>query len=111
MIAFIITISRIRAGSKNSFGLPSTQAITKEIIAAIKAVHKNKLSYALVAPAFMGQFDKNVTPGMLRNALKKLGFTGMVEVSLFADILTLKEALELNKNIKSDTDFMLTSCC
>lgn len=84
---------------------------SKEIVAAIKAVHKNKLSYALVAPAFMGQFDKNVTPGMLRNALKKLGFTGMVEVSLFADILTLKEALELNKNIKSDTDFMLTSCC
>ena len=31
---------------------------------------------------------------MLRNAFKALGFDGMVEVALFADILTLKEALE-----------------
>ena len=33
--ALIITISKINAGSKNSFGLPSTQAITNDIIAAI----------------------------------------------------------------------------
>ena len=35
----------------------------------------------------------------------------MIEVSLFADILTLKEALEFDKNIKEESDFQLTSCC
>jgi iron only hydrogenase large subunit-like protein len=84
---------------------------SKDIIPALKAVRGNKgLSYALVAPAFLGQFDK-ATPGMLRTAFKKIGFDGMVEVSLFADILTLKESLEFNKNIRKETDFQLTSCC
>lgn len=67
--------------------------------------------YALIAPAFLGQFSKEVTPGKLRTAFKQLGFDGMLEVALFADILTLKEALEFDKNILTDTDFQLTSCC
>ena len=61
--------------------------------------------------AFLGQFSKEVTPGKLRTAFKQLGFDGMLEVALFADILTLKEALEFDKNILTDTDFQLTSCC
>ena len=52
-----------------------------------------------------------VTPGKLRTAFKKLGFDGMVEVALFADILTLKEALEFDKNITHKGDYQLTSCC
>src|SRR5699024_10305600 len=39
------------------------------------------------------------------------GFAGMVEVAVFADILTLKEALEFNQNIHKREDFQLTSCC
>lgn len=35
----------------------------------------------------------------------------MVEVAVFADILTLKEALEFDRNIKEEKDFQLTSCC
>lgn len=35
----------------------------------------------------------------------------MIEVALFADILTLKEALEFDKNILTEADFQLTSCC
>ena len=35
----------------------------------------------------------------------------MVEVAIFADILTLKEALEFDRNIKTESDFQLTSCC
>ena len=35
----------------------------------------------------------------------------MIEVAIFADILTLKEALEFDKNINSEADFQLTSCC
>ena len=67
--------------------------------------------YALIAPAFIGQFDRDITPGMLRSAFKKLGFAGMVEVALFADILTLKEALEFDKRVLKQEDFLLTSCC
>ena len=67
--------------------------------------------YALVAPAFSGQFGPEVTAGKLRTALKLLGFSGMLEVAVFADILTLKEALEFDKNVNKEGDFQLTSCC
>ncbi len=35
----------------------------------------------------------------------------MVEVAVFADILTLKEALEFDANIQKEQDYQLTSCC
>lgn len=83
-----------------------------DILPALKAVRTAKgPAYALIAPAFLGQFQSNVTPGKLRSALKRIGFDGMLEVALFADILTLKEALEFDKNIRTETDFQLTSCC
>lgn len=85
---------------------------SKDIIPVLKALKSNEgLSYALIAPAFLGQFSKEVTPGQLRSALKKIGFDGMVEVAVFADILTLKEALEFDKNIIEESDYQLTSCC
>ena len=85
---------------------------SKDVIPALQAIRSHKdLIYALVAPAYVGQFGDEVTPGKLRNALKKAGFDGIIEVSLFADILTLKEALEFDKNIKTEQDYQLTSCC
>ncbi|NMA69058.1 MAG: iron hydrogenase, partial [Desulfitobacterium sp.] len=63
------------------------------------------------APAIIGQFGENVTMGQLRGALKHLGFYGMIEVALFADVLSLKEALEFDKHVQTDRDFVLTSCC
>ncbi|WZL74559.1 [Fe-Fe] hydrogenase large subunit C-terminal domain-containing protein [Clostridiaceae bacterium 35-E11] len=67
--------------------------------------------YATVAPSIVGQFGKDVTMGQIRTALKLLGFKDMVEVALFADILTIKEAFEFIKLVKSEEDFYLTSCC
>ena len=85
---------------------------SKDIIPALQAIRSHKgLVYALVAPAFLGQFSSDVTPGKLRNSLKAAGFDGMIEVALFADILTLKEALEFDKNIQTESDYQLTSCC
>ncbi len=72
---------------------------------------KKRPVYAMIAPAFIGQFSSDVTPGKLRSAFKLLGFAGMVEVALFADILTLKEALEFDRAVKTNEDYMLTSCC
>jgi iron only hydrogenase large subunit-like protein len=67
--------------------------------------------YAAVAPAIVGQFGDNVTMGQLRMAFKLMGFRDMVEVALFADILTIKEAIEFDKLVKTEEDFFLTSCC
>ena len=65
----------------------------------------------MIAPAFLGQYSPEVTPGRLRSAFFKAGFKGMIEVALFADILTLKVAIEFDANILKDSDFQLTSCC
>jgi iron only hydrogenase large subunit-like protein len=80
---------------------------------AVLNLLKDKKSpvYAMIAPAFSGQFSADVTSGKLRSAFKYMGFYGMVEVALFADILTLKEALEFDREIHNDEDFLLTSCC
>ena len=84
----------------------------KDVLPVLKAVREQKKDvYALTAPAFAGQFGAEATPGRIRSALKAVGFKGMVEVAVFADILTLKEALEFDRHVKSDTDFQLTSCC
>ncbi|TCO79813.1 [Fe-Fe] hydrogenase large subunit C-terminal domain-containing protein [Marinisporobacter balticus] len=72
---------------------------------------KKTIVYATVAPAIVGQFGENVTIGQLRTALKLIGFQDLIEVALFADILTIKEAFEFNHLVKSEKDFFLTSCC
>ena len=85
---------------------------SKDVLPAMKAVREAKgPAYMMVAPAFFGQFSEDVTPGQLRTAFKALGFTGMVEVALFADILTLKEALEFDRHVRHTGDYQLTSCC
>lgn len=67
--------------------------------------------YAAVAPAITGQLGEEVTMGQLRTAFKLMGFTDMIEVAMFADILTIKEAYEFNHLVKKTDDFFLTSCC
>ena len=85
---------------------------SRDVLPALSAVkHAKGPVYALIAPAFHGQFSADVTPGKLRSAFKALGFQGMVEVALFADVLTLKEALEFDHNITTEEDYQLTSCC
>ena len=84
----------------------------KDLIPILELLHTKSVPvYAMIAPAFNGQFTLDVTAGKLRSAFKCLGFYGMLEVALFADILTLKEALEFDRTIQEDKDFMLTSCC
>lgn len=84
----------------------------KELIPVINTIRSNNSHvYALIAPAFIGQLSNSVSPGQIRAAFKKAGFAGMIEVALFADILTLKEALEFDRRIKTSKDFQLTSCC
>lgn len=72
---------------------------------------KNTTVFAAVAPAIVGQFGDEVSMGQLRTAFKLLGFADMIEVAMFADILTIKEAFEFSYLVKTEKDFFLTSCC
>ena len=85
---------------------------SRDILPLLDAVHQTDAPvYAMIAPAFVSQYSSEVTPGRLRSAFKALGFAGMIEVALFADLLTLKEALEFDQAIKTEEDYLLTSCC
>jgi iron only hydrogenase large subunit-like protein len=83
-----------------------------DTLSVLEALSKKRhFMQIIIAPAFVAQFSRQITPGMLRAAFKTMGFDGMVEAAVFADILTLKEALEFDKNINSAVDFQLASCC
>lgn len=82
-----------------------------EFIPLINLLRGNSKVIAAVAPAITGQFGENVNVNHLRTAFKKIGFTDMVEVAFFADMLTLKEAIEFDEHVKTKEDLMITSCC
>lgn len=92
-----------------SFGALSEKS---QFIPLIKLLKDQKGPvYASVAPAFVGQFGSDVTPGKLRSALLALGFADMIETALYADLITMKEAFEFEDHVKTAHDFMFTSCC
>ncbi|MBB6219000.1 iron only hydrogenase large subunit-like protein [Anaerosolibacter carboniphilus] len=83
-----------------------------EFIPIIKMLQEKKQPiYATIAPAYIGQLGEHMTPGKMRSALKWMGFTDMIEVAVFADILTVKEAYEFDHMVKTEKDFFITSCC
>ncbi len=83
-----------------------------EFIPMINMLKNKKYQvYAAVAPAFSGQFGENVTAGILRGALKSIGFEDMIEVAFAADILTAKEAYSFYENMNNNKEFFITSCC
>lgn len=82
-----------------------------EFIPLVDLLKERKPVIAAVAPAICGQFGPDVTINQMRSAFKKMGFDDMVEVAFFADMLTLKEAVEFDHHVKSKDDFMITSCC
>lgn len=73
--------------------------------------NKEQKVFAVVAPAIAGQFGEDISMGKLRTAFKTMGFSDMIEVAMFADILTIKEAFEFIHLVKEQEDFFLTSCC
>ena len=50
---------------------------------------------AEIAPAFVGQFGENINPRNIKAALIELGFKGVHEVALGADIGAVAEAHRL----------------
>ncbi|HEX3021323.1 MAG TPA: 4Fe-4S dicluster domain-containing protein [Lachnospiraceae bacterium] len=82
-----------------------------QIFQLIHAIKSGSKVYAAVAPAFVGQFGKDITPERLRAAMKALGFEDVVEVATGADLCTIEEATDFMKKVPNEQPFMATSCC
>lgn len=82
---------------------------TSSIVEVIEQLKGKKQVYAMFAPAIEGQFG-TATVGMLKAALKKLGFDDSFEVALGADAVAQHEAHELKEAIQTGRK-MTTSCC
>jgi len=90
------------------FGALSDRSFMVDVINLIK--NPNIEVYAMVAPAVEGQFGAGVTTGILGEAIKELGFDGMFEVALGADLVAASEAEEWYEAYKEGKK-MTTSCC
>lgn len=90
------------------FGAISDKA---QIYQLIHAINAGEDIIACVAPAFLGQFGKNVGFDDFKTALKKLGFKDAIEVAIGADICTIDEAHDFLEKVPDELDFLGTSCC
>ncbi len=82
-----------------------------QIFQLITAMKRSDEVIACVAPAFVGQFGKDATPGKLKAAMRKLGFSDVVEVAIGADLCTIQEAHDFLEEVPAKQPFMGTSCC
>ena len=90
------------------FGAISDQSSIVQVLSDIK---QGKRVYALLAPAFIGQFGVMVKIGQIFNTMKQIGFHDVREVSYAADITTIEESKEFFETVPSERPFMTTSCC
>ena len=83
-----------------------------QIFQLIRAMQSGRKIIAQVAPAFVGQFGPNVTPDILKTALKELGFFDVYETAIGADKGAIAEAEHYVHEVASGNQpFSLTSCC
>lgn len=90
------------------FGAISDKGQIFQLIHAMKEGHR---VIAIVAPAFVGQFGPNVSPEKLWSALRQLGFAGVEEVAVGADLCAVEEAKDFMRAVPEEQPFMATSCC
>ena len=82
-----------------------------QIYQVIQSILRGDKVIAIVAPAFIGQFSGQVSPGKFVSAMKALGFHRVVEVAIGADLCTIEEAKDFLENVPEKQDYMATSCC
>lgn len=80
------------------------------IVNVIEAIKSGRPVYAMVAPATEGQFGPDITMASWKEALKKVGFTDMIEVGLGGDLTTMSEAQEWAEAYRNG-EKKTTSCC
>lgn len=82
-----------------------------QIFQVIHAIKSETPVYAIVAPAFVGQFGPKVNLKTIDDAMGQLGFDGVFEVSIGADLCTIEEAEDFLHSVPNKLSFMATSCC
>jgi len=90
------------------FGAISDRSFLVDVINLIKKEENNV--YAMLAPAWEGQFGAPVTFAGMAIALKELGFKDAYEVALGADFVAASEAVEWAEAYE-DGKKKTTSCC
>ncbi|MDO4710352.1 MAG: 4Fe-4S dicluster domain-containing protein [Peptostreptococcaceae bacterium] len=89
----------------------SAIADKSQIYQLVKALRSHDNIYAIIAPAFVGQFGPMAGPAQVFEAIRRLGFKQVVEVGLGADIETIHEAQEFLDQVPHKRPYMGTSCC
>lgn len=82
-----------------------------QIFQVIQSILQGDQVIAIVAPAFIGQFSGQASPGKLVTAMKELGFANVVEVAIGADLCTIEEAKDFLEKVPAQQNYMATSCC
>ncbi|MGM9588650.1 MAG: 4Fe-4S dicluster domain-containing protein [Faecousia sp.] len=82
-----------------------------QIFQVIRSILQGDKVIAVVAPAFIGQFNGIASPGKFVTAMKQLGFQRVVEVAVGADVCTVEEAKDFLEKVPHQQDYMATSCC
>ncbi len=82
-----------------------------QIFQVIKAIQSPTPVFAIMAPAFVGQFGNKVNLKTIDDAMSQLGFDGVYEVSIGADLCTIAEAEDFLEKVPNQLKFMGTSCC
>lgn len=83
-----------------------------QIFQLIQCMKSGKKVIAAVAPAFVGQFGKFITPAQIKEAIIALGFSDVYEVAIGADEGCMEEAKHYVDEVASGKlPFLLTSCC
>ena len=82
-----------------------------QIYQVIQSILNGDKVIALMAPAFIGQFSGQVSPGKLVTAMKALGFDLVKEVAIGADMCTIEEAKDFLEKVPAEQEYMATSCC
>ncbi len=90
------------------FGAISDRSFMVDVIRLMQ--QSNSPVYAMLAPAWEGQFGAHVSVGSMAEAMKELGFYGVYEVALGADLVATSEAEEW-ADAHHDGKKMTTSCC
>lgn len=81
-----------------------------QIFQLIQAMKRGDRVIAIIAPAYINQFP-GMTPAKMRNAMQQLGFSGISEVAVGADLCTIDEAKDFMEEVPEKLPFMATSCC
>jgi len=79
------------------------------VIDVLRAIERKEQVIAMVAPAILAQYSE--TPGQVFAAIKKIGFSDVVEVARGAEVTARNEAIELKEKLEEGQKFMTTSCC